>query len=518
MTTESRPFRKILIANRGEIACRIIWTCKEMGIRTVAVHSDVDRDSLHVRFADESACIGPAPSAQSYLNIPAIISAAEIFNVDAIHPGYGFLAESAYFAEICEACNIKFIGPRPDVIQLMGDKVEARRAMQAAGVPIIPGSPEALDSEEEAIKVAREIGFPVIVKASAGGGGRGMRVVRSEGELGHALEMGSNEAAAAFKNGDVYIERFVERPRHIEMQVLADEYGECFYLGERECSIQRRHQKLLEEAPSPVMTPELRQQMGEVAVNACKAIGYSSAGTFDVLLDEDKRFYFMEMNTRIQVEHPVTEMVTLTDIVRNQIRIAEGEPLGYSQDDVIIVGHAIECRINAESPDPFTPSPGTITTFNLPGGPGVRLDTYVYPGYRVPPFYDSMIAKVIVHARTRELAIARMRRALDAMVIEGIKTTIPLHLKIMDDPDFQAGNISTRFMEDFLARNGFKEKPVSTAAAALTGGPPWIYNNRLFSSGLGSLIGVERLCQLQSSEQAESSLAWKRAPACAFLR
>jgi acetyl-CoA carboxylase biotin carboxylase subunit len=470
MTTANRPFRKILIANRGEIACRIIWTCKEMGIRTVAVHSDVDRDSLHVRFADESACIGPAPSAQSYLNIPAIISAAEIFNVDAIHPGYGFLAESAYFAEICEACNIKFIGPRPEVIQMMGDKVEARRAMQAAGVPIIPGSPEALDSEEEAIKMAREIGFPVIVKASAGGGGRGMRIVRSEAELGHALEMASNEAAAAFKNGDVYIERFIERPRHIEIQVLADEYGECVHLGERECSIQRRHQKLLEEAPSPVMTPRLRQEMGEVAVAACKSIGYSSAGTFEFLLDEDNRFYFMEMNTRIQVEHPVTEMVTLTDIVRNQIRIAEGEPLGYSQDDVIIVGHAIECRINAESPDTFTPSPGTITTFNLPGGPGVRLDTYVYPGYRVPPFYDSMIAKVIVHARTRELAIARMRRALDAMVIEGIKTTIPLHLKIMDDPDFQAGNISTRFMEDFLARNGAKETPVITASAALTGG------------------------------------------------
>jgi acetyl-CoA carboxylase biotin carboxylase subunit len=470
MTTATRPFRKILIANRGEIACRIIWTCKEMGIRTVAVHSDVDRDSLHVRFADESVCIGPAPSAQSYLNIPAIISAAEIFNVDAIHPGYGFLAESAYFAEICEACNIKFIGPRPEVIQLMGDKVEARRAMKAAGVPITPGSTEALHSEAEAIAIAREIGFPVIVKASAGGGGRGMRIVRSEAELGHALEMASNEAAAAFKNGDVYIERFVERPRHIEIQVLADEFGECVYLGERECSIQRRHQKLLEEAPSPVMTPELRQQMGEVAVNACKSIGYSSAGTFEFLLDEDKRFYFMEMNTRIQVEHPVTEMVTLTDIVRNQIRIAEGEPLGYSQDDVIIVGHAIECRINAESPDTFTPSPGLITTFNLPGGPGVRLDTYVYPGYRVPPFYDSMIAKVIVHARTRELAIARMRRALDAMVIEGIKTTIPLHLKIMDDPDFQAGNISTRFMEEFLARNGVKEKPAGTAAAALTGG------------------------------------------------
>jgi len=472
MANSPRRFRKILIANRGEIACRIIWTCKEMGIRTVAVHSDVDRDSLHVRFADESACIGPAPSAQSYLNIPAIISAAEIFNVDAIHPGYGFLAESAYFAEICEACNIKFIGPRPGVIQLMGEKVEARRAMQAAGIPIVPGSPKALDSEEEALTLAREIGFPVIVKASAGGGGRGMRVVRTESELGPALETASTEAAAAFKNGDVYIERFVERPRHIEIQVLADEYGECVHLGERECSIQRRHQKLLEEAPSPVMTPQLRQEMGEAAVAACKSIGYSSAGTIEFLLDGDNRYYFMEMNTRIQVEHPVTEMVTLTDIVRNQIRIAEGEPLGYSQDDVIIVGHAIECRINAESPDTFIPSPGTITTFNLPGGPGVRVDTYVYPGYRVPPFYDSMIAKVIVHARTRDLAIARMRRALDAMVIEGIKTTIPLHLKIMDNPDFQAGNISTRFMEDFLAENGSKRRPeIETpgASAALTG-------------------------------------------------
>src|SRR6266480_1512947 len=469
MPPETRKFKKILIANRGEIACRIIWTCKEMGIRTVAVHSDVDRDSLHVRFADEAACIGPAPSAQSYLNIPAIISTAEIFNVDAIHPGYGFLAESSQFAEICAACNIKFIGPPANIIRLMGDKVEARRAMAEAGLPVLPGSPEAIQSEAEGLKLAREIGFPVIVKASAGGGGRGMRIVRSEAELGHALETASNEAAAAFKNGAVYIERFVERPRHIEIQVLADEYGECVYLGERECSIQRRHQKLLEEAPSPVMTPELRQEMGEAAVAACKSIGYSSAGTFEFLLDEDKRFYFMEMNTRIQVEHPVTEMVTLIDIVRNQIRIAEGEPLGFGQDDVIMVGHAIECRINAESPDTFTPSPGTITTFNLPGGPGVRLDTYVYPGYRVPPFYDSMIAKVIVHARTRELAIARMRRALDAMVVEGIKTTIPLHRRIMDNPDFQAGNFSTRFMEDFLARNGNRERSVRTASAALTG-------------------------------------------------
>jgi len=468
--TSLRRFRKILIANRGEIACRIIWTCKEMGIRTVAVHSEVDRDSLHVRFADESACIGPAPSSQSYLNIPAIISTAEIFNVDAIHPGYGFLAESAYFAEICEACNIKFIGPRPDVIRLMGEKVAARNAMKEAGLPILPGSESALESESEAIKLAREIGYPVIVKASGGGGGRGMRIVYAEADLGHALETASTEAAAAFKNGDVYLERYVEQPRHIEIQVMADEHGDCVYLGERECSIQRRHQKLLEESPSPVMTPELRQEMGEAAVTACKTIGYSSAGTFEFLLDEDQRFYFMEMNTRIQVEHPVTEMVTLTDIVRNQIRVAEGEPLGFSQDDVIMVGHAIECRINAESPETFTPSPGTITTFNLPGGPGVRVDTYVYPGYKVPPFYDSMIAKVIVHARTRDLAIARMRRALDAMVVEGIKTTIPLHLKIMDNADFQAGNFSTRFMEEFLDKAKAREtQAASNASAALTG-------------------------------------------------
>jgi acetyl-CoA carboxylase biotin carboxylase subunit len=348
---------------------------------------------------------------------------------------------------------------------MMGDKVEARRAMKEAGIPILPGSPEPLESEEEALKLAREIGFPVIVKASAGGGGRGMRIVREEDELGSALETASSEAAAAFKNGDVYIERYIERPRHIEIQVLADEYGDCIHLGERECTIQRRHQKLLEEAPSPVLSPTLREKMGTAAVAACKKIGYSSAGTFEFLLDEDDQFYFMEMNTRIQVEHPVTEMVTLADIVRNQIRIAEGAPLGYTQDEVQISGHAIECRINAEDPETFTPSPGHITAFNLPGGPGVRVDTAAYPGYTVPPFYDSMIAKVIVHARTRELAIARMRRALEAMVVEGIKTTIPLHLKIMDDPDFQAGEFSTKFMEEFLKKNGAK-KQIETSAAS----------------------------------------------------
>lgn len=444
-----REIRKILIANRGEIACRIIWTCKEMGIKTVAVHSEADREALHVRYADEAICVGPAPSAQSYLNIPSIISAAEITNVDAIHPGYGFLAESATFAKICEDCNIKFIGPSPDVIAMMGDKVEARRTMKAAGVPILPGSPEPIESAEEARILALEIGFPIIIKAAAGGGGRGMRIVRQESELESQLETAQSEALAAFKNGSVYIERYIERPRHIEIQVLADEHGNVIHLGERECTIQRRHQKLLEEAPSPVISTELRDQMGAVAVKACQEIGYSSAGTFEFLLDEDGSFYFMEMNTRIQVEHPVTEMVTLADIVRNQIRIATGANVGYTQDEVQIVGHSIECRINAEDPVKFTPSPGLITAFNIPGGPGVRVDTAVYPGYVVPPYYDSMIAKLIVHARTRDLAIARMQRALEMMVVEGIKTTIPLHQKIMADEKFQRGEFSTKFMEEF---------------------------------------------------------------------
>lgn len=449
---EQREIRKILIANRGEIACRIIWTCKEMGIKTVAVHSEADREALHVRYADEAICIGGAPSAQSYLNIPSIISAAEITNVDAIHPGYGFLAESETFAKICEDCNIKFIGPRPEVIGMMGDKVEARRTMKAAGVPVLPGSPDSIDSAAEAKRLAASIGFPVIIKAAAGGGGRGMRIVRSTEELAGQLEMAQAEALAAFKNGSVYIERYIERPRHIEIQVLADEHGNCIHLGERECTIQRRHQKLLEEAPSPAITPEQRERMGAVAVKACKEIGYSSAGTFEFLLDEDGSFYFMEMNTRIQVEHPVTEMVTLADIVRNQIIIATGADLGYKQEELQIVGHSIECRINAEDPETFTPSPGKITAFNIPGGPGVRVDTAVYPGYVVPPYYDSMIAKLIVHARTRELAISRMQRALDVMVVEGIKTTIPLHQKIMADERFRKGDFSTKFMEEFQQR------------------------------------------------------------------
>lgn len=444
-----REIKKILIANRGEIANRIIWTCKEMGIKTVAVHSEADREALHVRYADEAICIGPASSAESYLNIPSIISAAEITNVDGIHPGYGFLAESATFAKICDDCNIKFIGPRADVIGMMGDKVEARRTMTAAGVPILPGSPDPIESTEDARKLSLEIGFPLIIKAAAGGGGRGMRIVREESELHGSLELAQTEALNAFKNGSVYIERYIERPRHIEIQVLADEHGNVIHLGERECTIQRRHQKLLEEAPSPAISKELREQMGAVAVKACQEIGYSSAGTFEFLLDEDDSFYFMEMNTRIQVEHPVTEMVTLADIVRNQIRIATGEDIGYTQEEVQIVGHSIECRINAEDPVKFTPSPGKITAFNIPGGPGVRVDTAVYPGYVVPPYYDSMIAKLIVHARTRDLAIARMQRALDMMVIEGIKTTIPLHRAIMADENFQKGNFSTKFMEEF---------------------------------------------------------------------
>ena len=453
-----KEINKILIANRGEIACRVIWTCREMGIRTVAVHSEADRDALHVRFADEAVCIGGPQSADSYLNIPAIISAAEITDVDAIHPGYGFLAESENFATICADCNIKFIGPKPEIIKLMGDKVEARRTMKAAGVPILPGSPDPIANTEEAVQVAKEIGFPLIIKAAAGGGGRGMRIVREESKLEVQLETAQAESKAAFGDSSVYIERYIERPRHIEIQVLADEHGEIIHLGERECTIQRRHQKLLEEAPSPVITPEQRKTMGDIAVKACREIGYSSAGTFEFLLDEDGSFYFMEMNTRIQVEHPVTEMVTLADLVYNQIRIAKGENLSYEQDEVQVVGHAIECRINAEDPETFTPSPGKITAFNIPGGPGVRVDTAVYPGYVVPPYYDSMIAKLIVHARTREGAIRRMRRALEMMVVEGIKTTIPLHKKIMENEKFQKGDFSTKFMEEFLEEESVKRK------------------------------------------------------------
>jgi acetyl-CoA carboxylase biotin carboxylase subunit len=443
-------FKKVLIANRGEIACRVIWACRELGIKTVAVHSEADRDALHVRFADEAVCIGPPPSAQSYLNIPQIIAAAEITNVDAIHPGYGFLSENPHFAEVCRECNITFIGPSPEVIRMMGDKSEAKRTMKSAGAPVTPGSEGLIDDEETAIKEAGRIGYPVLIKATAGGGGRGMRVAYNQQELLNAYNMARAEAEVAFKNSGVYLEKYIANPRHIEIQVLGDNYGNVVHLGERECSIQRRHQKLIEESPSPAVSYELRQEMGRVAVDVCKRIGYSNAGTIEFLLDEDGSFYFMEMNTRIQVEHPVTEMVTISDLVAAQIRIAAGEELNYTQDQLIFVGHAIECRVNAEDPVTFTPSPGRITTLNLPTGAGVRVDTAIYDGYFVPPYYDSLIAKVVVHSRSRERAIARMRRALESMIVEGIKTTIPLHLKILNDPDFIAGNISTRFMDRFL--------------------------------------------------------------------
>jgi acetyl-CoA carboxylase biotin carboxylase subunit len=461
-------FKKILIANRGEIATRIIWACKELGVRTVAIHSEADRDSLHVRFADEAICVGPAPSSKSYLNIPAVISAAEIANVDAIHPGYGFLAENAYFAEVCEACNIKFIGPSPESIRMMGDKATARSTMKAAGVPITPGFDGIIEDEHEALEIAETIGYPVIIKASAGGGGRGMRIVRSREELLQAIAAAQQEAQAAFNNPAVYIEKYIEVARHIEIQVLGDEYGNVLHLGERECSVQRRHQKLIEETPSPAITPEIRRAMGDIAVQACREIGYVSAGTMEFLLDENNNFYFMEMNTRIQVEHPVTELVTNTDLVREQILIAAGEELEFRQEDIVFSGHSIECRINAENPKTFTPSPGLITALNIPGGPGVRVDTAAYPGWFVPPHYDSLIAKLIVHHRTREMAIARMQRALEAMIVEGVDTTVSLHQKILADADFMAGNISTKFMERFLNDHPRGQRPKQHEAATTT--------------------------------------------------
>jgi acetyl-CoA carboxylase, biotin carboxylase subunit len=443
-------FKKILIANRGEIALRIICACRELGIKTVAVYSEADENSLHVRFADEDVCIGPARSADSYLSVPAVISAAEITGADAIHPGYGFLSESAYLAEVCEACHIRFIGPAPNVIRLLGDKARARRAMRKAGVPILPGSEGPVDSEEKALKIAKDLSYPVIIKAVAGGGGRGMRVIRAPGELGKSLKTAQREAEAAFGVGDVYLEKYVERPRHIEFQVLGDHHGAVIHLGERECSIQRRHQKLIEEAPSGALTEKMRRKLGSTVVDAARAVQYTNAGTFEFLMDDKSNFFFLEVNTRLQVEHPVTEFLTGVDIVKEQIRIAAGERLSFKQGDVTFNGHAIECRINAEDPDTFAPSPGVIHAYSVPGGPGVRVDTFVHAECTVPPYYDSMIAKIIVHGRDRQEAIARMRRTLEMTVIEGVRNTIPLHLRILSDPDFVAGRLSTAFMERFL--------------------------------------------------------------------
>src|SRR3954464_1970565 len=445
-------FKKILIANRGEVALRVIFACRELGIKTVAVYSEADENSLHVRFADEDVCIGPARSADSYLNVPAVISAAEITGADAIHPGYGFLSESAYLAEVCAACHIKFIGPDPQVIRLMGDKARARRVMRKAGVPIVPGSDGPIESEDKAMKIAKDIGYPVIIKATAGGGGRGMRVVRNGGELPHAFKTAQREAEAAFGVGDVYIEKYVEAPRHIEFQILGDQHGSVVHLGERECSIQRRHQKLLEESPSPALSEKVRRKMGGVVIDAAKAVQYTNAGTFEFLMDPSGRFYFMEANTRLQVEHPVTEMVTGIDIVKEQIRIAAGLKLSLKQSEVTFTGHSIECRINAEDPETFVPCPGVIHVFSVPGGPGVRVETLAHADCTVSPYYDSLIAKIIVHGRDRQEAIARMRRTLEMTVIEGIKTTIPLHLRILNDPEFVAGRLSTSFMDRFLAR------------------------------------------------------------------
>jgi acetyl-CoA carboxylase biotin carboxylase subunit len=444
-------FKKILIANRGEIALRIIQACRELGIQTVAVCSTADRDSLHVTYADEDVCIGPPPSAASYLNISSIISAAEITGADAVHPGYGFLAENAHFAEVLEECRLGWIGPRPGVIRAMGDKAQARQAATAAGVPVLPGSREPLADAEEARRLAAEVGYPVILKAAAGGGGRGMRIVAVESEIEGQFGTAGEEAQKAFGDGRIYLEKYLVEPRHIEFQVFGDLHGKVIHLGERECSIQRRHQKLIEESPSPVLTPELREEMGAAAVRLCQAVGYENAGTIEFLLDADGSYYFMEMNTRIQVEHPVTEMVTGIDLVKLQIQLAAGQPLNLASG-LHPRGHAIECRINAEHPDTFVPSPGKLKTFHPPGGPGTRVDTHAYEDYVIPPYYDSLVAKLIVHDRTRAEALARMSRALDFFVVEGIHTSIPLHKRILRDPEFMAGRMSTRFLEGFLLR------------------------------------------------------------------
>jgi len=453
-------FNKILIANRGEIALRIICACKELGIRSVAIYSEADRNSLPVRFADEAICIGPPQLAQSYLNIPAVISAAEIANVDAIHPGYGLLSENANFAEVCEASGLKFIGPTPEVIRLMGEKEKARAAMKKYGVPILPGSDGVIASEEEAREWAKQVGYPVIIKASAGGGGRGMRIVRNDEELPGLYRAAQQEAASAFGNGDLYMEKYVEHPRHIEFQVLADEHGNVVSLGERECSIQRRHQKLLEESPSLQVTPELRNQIGEVLSKTLSSVGYRNAGTIEFLMDQKRKLYFIEMNTRIQVEHPVTEMVTDVDLVKSQLMIAAGAKLkDVLQGPIVHRGHAIECRINAEHPEKFTPSAGRITAFHPPGGTGVRIDTAAYAEGTIPPYYDSLIAKLVVRGKDRNEACQRMARALEMFIVEGIYTTIPLHRRILADADFRAGKFDTGFIERFLSAK--KDEPAA---------------------------------------------------------
>ncbi|MCB0738115.1 MAG: acetyl-CoA carboxylase biotin carboxylase subunit [Bacteroidetes bacterium] len=441
-------FKKILIANRGEIALRVIRTCREMGIKTVAVYSKADAESLHARFADEAICIGPPPSAKSYLDIASIIAAAEITNADAIHPGYGFLSENAKFAETCQLNGLKFIGPSPDMINRMGDKSVAKETVKAAGVPTVPGSDGLIPDVKTGIKVAEQVGYPVIIKASAGGGGRGMRIIKSADAFEAAWDSAKQESKAAFGNDDIYLEKYIEEPRHIEIQIIGDQYGNVSHLSERDCSIQRRHQKLIEESPSPFMTEELRNKMGQAAINVAKAVNYEGVGTIEFLVDKHRNFYFMEMNTRIQVEHPVTEEVINYDLIREQIKVAAG--VAISGNNYEPMKHAIECRINAEDPEnDFRPSPGTITDLHKPGGHGVRVDTHIYAGYKIPPHYDSMIAKLIVSGNSREEAITRMERCLEEFVITGVKTTIPLHLKLMKDPDFRAGNFTTKFMETF---------------------------------------------------------------------
>ncbi|TDX99590.1 acetyl-CoA carboxylase biotin carboxylase subunit [Thiohalophilus thiocyanatoxydans] len=442
---------KVLIANRGEIALRILRACRELGIKTVAVHSEADRDLKHVRLADESVCIGPASSTESYLHIPAVISAAEVTDAVAIHPGYGFLSENADFAERVVESGFIFIGPRPETIRMMGDKVQAIKAMQKTGVPCVPGSDGPLGSdEEENIRIARQIGYPIIIKAAGGGGGRGMRVVHSEAALLNAISMTKAEAGSSFGNDMVYMEKFLDNPRHIEFQVLADEHGHAIHLGERDCSMQRRHQKVIEEAPAPGITEKMRKKIGERCAEACREIGYRGAGTFEFLY-QDGEFYFIEMNTRVQVEHPVTEMITSVDIVREQLLIASGEKLTYNQKDIEIRGHAIECRINAEDPEKFVPSAGTITSYHAPGGPGIRVDTHIYNGYRVPPYYDSMIGKLIAHGNTRDIALARMRNALNEIVVEGIKTNTQLHQELLRDAAFRAGGTNIHYLEKLLS-------------------------------------------------------------------